>query len=124
MLIEYAQYLLIFSLFINIYFLLKFYLSKISYSYVIILPKFYFLLINFIFFILIYSYIVSDFSIINVIENSHISLPILYKISGLWSNHEGSIFLWLWVLSLYSFILSLFIKESNKLILSKVIINY
>ena len=122
MLIEYAQYLLIFSLFINIYFLLKFYLSKISYSYVIILPKFYFLLINFIFFILIYSYIVSDFSIINVIENSHISLPILYKISGLWSNHEGSIFLWLWVLSLYSFILSLFIKESNKLILSKVII--
>ena len=70
--------------------------------------KFYFLVINIIFIFLIYSYLISDFSIINIIENSHENIPILYKLSGLWSNHEGSIFLWLWVLSLYSFFLSLF----------------
>ena len=73
--------------------------------------KFYFLVINIIFIFLIYSYLISDFSIINIIENSHENIPILYKLSGLWSNHEGSIFLWLWVLSLYSFFLSLFLSD-------------
>ena len=49
------------------------------------------------FLILIYSYIISDFSLINVFQNSHSSKPILYKISAAWGNHEGSMLLWILV---------------------------
>ena len=43
----------------------------------------------------------SDFSIQNVAQNSNLHLPILYKIVGTWGNHEGSMLLWLWVLSIF-----------------------
>ncbi|MCH8197812.1 MAG: heme lyase NrfEFG subunit NrfE, partial [Proteobacteria bacterium] len=39
---------------------------------------------------LTYLYVVSDFSVENVAQNSHSAKPLLYKISGVWSNHEGS----------------------------------
>ncbi len=41
----------------------------------------------------------SDFSVANVAEHSNLSLPLLYKISGTWGNHEGSMLLWTLVLS-------------------------
>jgi cytochrome c-type biogenesis protein CcmF len=49
---------------------------------------------------LMYSYIVSDFSLLNVAMNSHSDKPMIYKISGTWGNHEGSMLLWLLILTL------------------------
>ena len=51
---------------------------------------------------LTYASIVSDFSILNVAQNSHTLKPLIYKISGVWGNHEGSMLLWVLVLSIYS----------------------
>ena len=47
----------------------------------------------------IHAYAVSDFTVLNVILNSHSLKPMLYKITGSWGNHEGSMLLWLWVLT-------------------------
>jgi cytochrome c-type biogenesis protein CcmF len=49
---------------------------------------------------LMHAYVTSDFSVINVIENSHTDKPLLYKITGVWGNHEGSMLLWVFMLSL------------------------
>lgn len=65
-----------------------------------------FLLISFAFFSLIVSYVVSDFSVLNVVSNSHTAKPLLYKIVGSWGNHEGSILLWMLVLSACGFMVS------------------
>ena len=67
------------------------------------------------FFSLVVCYIISDFSNYNVFENSHSSKPILYKIVGTWGNHEGSMLLWLLIMSLYSFIFSFNRSLSNRL---------
>ena len=57
---------------------------------------------------LTYGYVVSDFSILNVAQNSHSAKPLLYKISGVWSNHEGSMVLWVLILSLFGAALATF----------------
>lgn len=49
---------------------------------------------------LIEAYVVSDFSVAGVVENSATTKPLLYKIAGVWSNHEGSMLLWVFVLAL------------------------
>jgi cytochrome c-type biogenesis protein CcmF len=49
---------------------------------------------------LTHAYVTSDFSVSNVLENSHSAKPMLYKISGVWGNHEGSMLLWILILSL------------------------
>ena len=59
------------------------------------------------FFCLILSYIYSDFSNYNVFQNSHSSKPLLYKITGAWGNHEGSMMLWLVIISFYNLFFSL-----------------
>lgn len=51
---------------------------------------------------LIYSYVISDFSVSNVYQNSHSLKPLIYKISGAWGNHEGSMLMLLCILNLYS----------------------
>ena len=51
---------------------------------------------------LTYASIVSDFSLLNVAQNSHTLKPMIYKISGVWGNHEGSMLLWVLVLAVYS----------------------
>ncbi len=53
------------------------------------------------FLILIHAFAVSDFSVMNVVMNSHTEKPLLYKITGAWGNHEGSILLWINVLALF-----------------------
>ena len=53
---------------------------------------------------LIYSFIVSDFTNETVYNNSHTTKPLFYKISGTWGNHEGSLLLWLLVLTLFIFL--------------------
>ncbi|MEZ5757826.1 MAG: heme lyase CcmF/NrfE family subunit [Emcibacteraceae bacterium] len=50
---------------------------------------------------LIYAFIVSDFSVVNVARNSHTLKPMLYKVAAAWGNHEGSILFWAFILSLY-----------------------
>jgi cytochrome c-type biogenesis protein CcmF len=49
---------------------------------------------------LVHAYVTSDFSVLNVAENSHSDKPLLYKITGVWGNHEGSMVLWVFMLSL------------------------
>ena len=51
---------------------------------------------------LTYAFVISDFSIIDVANNSHTLKPLIYKISGVWGNHEGSMLLWVLVLSIYA----------------------
>ncbi len=63
------------------------------------------------FFCLIYSFIISDFSIVTVYNHSHSTKPIFYKISGTWGNHEGSLLLWLMVLTFVVLIFSLTTKK-------------
>jgi cytochrome c-type biogenesis protein CcmF len=47
------------------------------------------------------AYVTSDFSVANVVANSHSTKPLLYRISGVWGNHEGSMVLWVLILSLF-----------------------
>ena len=67
-----------------------------------------FLLVAFSFAALTWAYVVSDFSVQNVFENSHSMKPMIYKISGVWGNHEGSMMLWLLTLSLFSALVAFF----------------
>jgi len=67
-----------------------------------------FLLIAFAFGALTWAYVTSDFSVLNVAENSHTDKPMLYKISGVWGNHEGSMLLWVLILALYGMAVSVF----------------
>ncbi len=60
-----------------------------------------FALIAFSFGALIWAHVASDFSVVNVYENSHSAKPLLYKISGVWGNHEGSMLLWVLILSIF-----------------------
>jgi cytochrome c-type biogenesis protein CcmF len=50
---------------------------------------------------LTHAYLVSDFSVINVAANSHSSKPFIYKLTGVWANHEGSMLLWVLILALF-----------------------
>jgi cytochrome c-type biogenesis protein CcmF len=50
---------------------------------------------------LVQAYVTSDFSIANVVRNSHTAKPLLYKITGAWGNHEGSMLLWALILALF-----------------------
>jgi cytochrome c-type biogenesis protein CcmF len=47
------------------------------------------------------AYVTSDFSVANVVANSHSTKPLLYRLSGVWGNHEGSMVLWVLILSLF-----------------------
>ncbi|MBL0406339.1 heme lyase CcmF/NrfE family subunit [Microvirga aerilata] len=50
---------------------------------------------------LTFAYVSSDFSVLNVLQNSHSAKPLIYKISGVWGNHEGSMLLWVLILALF-----------------------
>ncbi|MBB3425188.1 cytochrome c-type biogenesis protein CcmF [Rhizobium sp. BK312] len=67
-----------------------------------------FLLVAFSFGVLTYAYVASDFSVLNVWANSHSLMPLVFKISGVWGNHEGSMMLWLLILALFSALVALF----------------
>ena len=67
-----------------------------------------FLLIGFAFAALAHAYIVSDYSLRNVVENSNSAVPLLYKFTGVWSNHEGSMLLWVLILALYGALVAAF----------------
>ena len=54
------------------------------------------------------AYVVSDFSVLNVAMNSHSAKPLLYKVSGVWGNHEGSLLLWVLILTLFAAAVAVF----------------
>ena len=60
-----------------------------------------FLLVAVAFACLTQAYVTSDFSVLNVARNSHSAKPMLYKVSGVWANHEGSMLLWVLILALF-----------------------
>ena len=60
-----------------------------------------FLLVAFSFAALTYAFVTDDFSLRLVVDNSHTLKPMLYKVSGVWGNHEGSMLLWVLILSLF-----------------------
>ena len=70
-----------------------------------------FLLIFFAFIMLTISFVTSDFSVKLVASNSHSLKPLLYKISGVWGNHEGSMLLWILILAFYGALVAVFGKR-------------
>ena len=66
------------------------------------------------FFTLIAAFIISDFSLISVYQNSHSLKPFFYKISGTWGNHEGSLLLWVIILTIFSFLFLIINKSHPK----------
>ncbi len=66
------------------------------------------------FFVLVYGYVVSDFSLVSVYQNSHSLKPFFYKITGSWGNHEGSLLLWVIILTVFSFLFLVWSKNSKK----------
>ena len=79
--------------------------------------QFFFVVISF--FCLILSFVLSDFSNETVFNNSHTTKPLFYKIAGTWGNHEGSLLLWLFVLTL--FILIFLVRSKNQPIKYKIL---
>jgi cytochrome c-type biogenesis protein CcmF len=68
-------------------------------------------LVAYAYFALTMAHVVSDFSLVNVVENSHSAKPLIYKITGVWGNHEGSMLLWVLVLSLFAAAVALFSRS-------------
>ncbi len=58
--------------------------------------------------LLVVLHVTSDFSVANVFENSHSAKPLLYKITGVWGNHEGSMLLWVSILALFGGLVAAF----------------
>ena len=57
---------------------------------------------------LVASYVTSDFSVLTVAENSHSAMPLIYKFTSAWGNHEGSMLLWVLILSVFGALVALF----------------
>ena len=74
--------------------------------------QFFFVLLSFVGLIL--SFVYSDFSNETVYNHSHTTKPLFYKISGTWGNHEGSLLLWLLVLTLFILVFLLKSKDHTK----------
>ena len=71
------------------------------------------------FLILMYLHITSDFTVLNVFQNSHSSKPLIYKIAGVWGNHEGSMLLWILVLTLFNYFIFKLLNKKNSLFILK-----
>ena len=60
---------------------------------------------------LTYAHVASDFSLANVVENSNSNMPLVYRISGVWGNHEGSMMLWVLILTLSGAAMAVFSRS-------------
>jgi cytochrome c-type biogenesis protein CcmF len=65
---------------------------------------------------LVYACVVSDFSIANVADNSSLAKPLIYKITGVWGDHEGSMLLWVLVLAVYALAIAVSGRGSARLV--------
>ena len=66
------------------------------------------LLVGLAFAALTYAFVVSDFSVATVASNSHSLKPMLYKVTGVWANHEGSMLMWVLTLALFGWAVAQF----------------
>src|SRR3989441_6911878 len=66
------------------------------------------LFVAFSFAALVTLHVTSDFSVVNVFENSHSLKPLIYKVTGVWGNHEGSMLLWVLILALFGGLVAAF----------------
>lgn len=66
------------------------------------------LLILFAFGVLMRSFVISDFTVLNVVQNSNSLKPMIYKVAGTWGSHEGSLLLWVLILALFGAAVALF----------------
>ena len=101
-------YSLVFGLILSIIIILKSYVSLNSKQLIFSNQVHSFIFLQFLFIIfsfgcLILLFVISDFSNLIVYNNSHTTKPLFYKISGVWGNHEGSLMLWLFVLTSFLF---------------------
>jgi cytochrome c-type biogenesis protein CcmF len=87
---------------------------KIKIKYFLLIFRLSTLLVCVSFISLIFAYVSSDFSNFNVFQNSHSEKPLIYKITGAWGNHEGSILLWICMISIYGFFYSLISRSINE----------
>ena len=67
-----------------------------------------FILVMVAFLCLTHAFVTSDFSVVNVVKNSHTAKPLIYKISGVWGNHEGSLLLWVLILAVFGAAVAVF----------------
>ncbi|MDR1530276.1 MAG: heme lyase CcmF/NrfE family subunit [Burkholderiales bacterium] len=70
---------------------------------------------------LIYSFIVNDFSVLNVASNSNTQLPLHYRIAASWGSHEGSILMWVFMLGLWSCAVSVFSRHLPEEVVARVL---
>jgi cytochrome c-type biogenesis protein CcmF len=63
------------------------------------------------FFALMYAHVTDDFGVLNVAMNSHTTKPLLYKITGTWASHEGSMMLWILILTLFGAAMAWFVPD-------------
>ena len=114
-----GAYSLYICLFASIYLIFKSFVSSKNFEkkkidqifFPILSVQLFFTLLSFL--TLVLAFIISDFSNITVFNNSHTLKPIFYKISGTWGNHEGSLLLWLLVLTLFLYIFFITSKKLN-----------
>jgi len=53
-------------------------------------------------------YVISDFSVLNVFENSNSQMPFIYRLTSIWGNHEGSMMLWVSILTFFGALVAVF----------------
>ena len=73
------------------------------------------------YFALTSTFITDDFSVLYTANTSNSQLPLIYKISGVWGGHEGSILLWVWVLAIWTGAVAIFSKHMPAILLSRVL---
>jgi cytochrome c-type biogenesis protein CcmF len=71
---------------------------------------------------LLYAFVQNDFSVSYVAHHSNASLPLVYKISALWGGHEGSLLLWIFLLSAWTTMVSLSTRHLPVPFLTRVLI--
>lgn len=116
MIIELGHYSFILSFFLSLtypIFLFQSAYRKYALDKLYLLILINFVLISISMLCLCICFILSDFSIINIIEHSHSDLPLIFKISAMWGNHEGSILLWTWIISFYSMIYCIYYTRTE-----------
>ena len=72
-----------------------------------------FILVMLAFLALTYGFVRSDFSLAVVFANSHVAKPLIYKIAGVWGNHEGSMLLWVLIVAAYGAAYAAFSKAQD-----------
>ena len=80
-----------------------------------------FLFIGISFACLLYAFVTSDFTVKLIANNSHTQMPMIYKVSSLWGNHEGSLLLWVFILAGWGVAVSIFSRSIPPVMLARVL---